>query len=272
VALGLLNKVNGYFQNSRLAEMFLVGGKPQYMGHWIDFMAACYGPWGRFADAIRTGQPVENSRERLDKEDDYTRQIIMAMHDYALGPGREVAQYLNLEGRRRLLDVGGGPGTYSMLLAQKYPRLEAVVFDFPPVVKIARELIAASNLGEHVTVQEGDYLTDDLGTGYNVVLLSNVLHQEDPETSKMLLRKAYKALVLGGLVVIQAAFLNAAKDGPLWPVLQSLQLLLLYEGGRNYSVDETVSMVLEIGFSKPQIKKMSLFNAHSLILASKGTS
>lgn len=272
VAIGLLKKENGRFQNLRLAETLLVEGGLQYMGHWIDLMSAWYTPWGSLAEAIRTGKPVENPLEHLGGKSDYTRHFIMAMHDYAMGPGKEMVNHLDLSGRKTLLDVGGGPGSYSILLAQKNPELNAVVYDLPPVVEIAEEVIASYGLSGRVKVRGGNYLEDDLrdgAEGYDVLLLSNMLHQEDPETCKMLLRKAKDALADDGLLVIQAMFLNSEKDGPVWPTLQSLQLMLVYQGGRTYSVDETLAMLAETGFSRPQAKRMSLLNAESLILASK---
>lgn len=269
VAIGLLKKVNGRFQNLRLSETFLVKGKPQYMGHWLNLMSDWYTPWGRLREAIRSGKPVENPLEHLGGRSDYTRSFILAMHDYAMGPGKEMANRLDLTGRRRLLDVGGGPGTHSVLLAQKYPELEAVVFDLPPVIKFAQEIISSYSLSDRVTVQGGDYMVDNLGSGYDVALLSNILHQEDPETCKMILRKTYDALNKGGMLVIHAMFLNAEKDGPVWPTLHSLLLLLVYQGGRAYSLPETLDMLPEIGFVEPEVKRLSLTNAETLVVAKK---
>ena len=169
------------------------------------------------------------------------------MHEYARGPGKEIASHVDLSQRKRLMDVGGGPGTYSVLFAQRNPRLRAVVFDLPPVVSI-----------------------DSFGHAeYDVVLMSNMLHQEDPEMCTSLLRRAYDALEPGGSLIVQAMFLNAAKDGPVWPTLQSLILNLVYRGGRAYSVDETLELVRQAGFVNAQPKRMSLINAESLILAQK---
>jgi len=269
VAIALLKKQNGCFQNSSLAKTFLVEGRPQYMGNWIRLMSTWYRPWECLPKAIRTGKPVEDPLEHLGKSSDYTRHFILAMHDYAMGPGKEMVNHLDLTGRRRLLDLGGGPGTYSVLLAQKNPELEPVVFDLPPVVEIAKEVICNYGLSDRVIVREGDYRVDDLGNGYDVVLLSNMLHQEDPDACKLILRKAYDALVAGGMLIVQAMFLNVEKDGPAWPALQSLLLLLVYEGGRAYSLEETLNMLDDTGFSKHEVKKMSLLNAESMIIARK---
>ena len=267
VALKLVRKAAGRYENLPIADSYLVEGRPQYMGHWISLMAAWYRPWGELAEAIRTGQQVEDPMQHLGQDADYTRDFILAMHDYALGPGREMVNHVDLEGRRRLLDLGGGAGSYSILLAERYPELEAVVFDLPAPVEIAREVIAGAGMSDRIGVQAGDYLVDSIGSGYDVVLLSNMLHQEDPEACRDLLRKAYDALVPGGTVIVQAMFLNTGKDGPLWPVLQSLVLLLLYAGGRTYSIEETRQLMADSGFSDIQVKRMSLLNAEAMVIA-----
>jgi 16S rRNA G1207 methylase RsmC len=182
-------------------------------------------------------------------------------------PGREMVKHLDLTGRKRLIDVGGGPGTYAMLLARKHPELHAVVMDLPNVVTIADELIHAWHLQDRVSVQAGDYFTDPLGSGYDVVLISNTLHQEDPEIARAILRKARAALVPGGLLVVHAAFLREGGARHIWAALQTIHLNVHYEGGRNYTITDTVAMIRETGFQDPVVKRMSLLNPNSLILA-----
>ena len=267
VATKLLKKENGRFSNLPMADSFLVAGRAQFMGNWIRLMAAWYAPFGQLTTAIRSGEPVEDPMRHLGDDAVYTRDFIMAMHDYALGPGKELLRHVDLGGCTRLLDVGGGAGSYSILLAQAYDQLRPVVFDLPGVIQIAREDIAENGLSQRIEVQAGDYTSDDLGSGYDVLLLSNMLNQEDRASCLALLRKAHAALVDGGQLILQAMFLNKEKDGPAWPALQSLISLLLYPQGRTYSLDETLELLTEAGFSDLDVRRMSLLNAESIIVA-----
>jgi predicted O-methyltransferase YrrM len=269
VACDLLEKRDGRFANTQLATQYLTPDSEQSLAHWVRFMGDCYRPWSGLAGAVRDGRPVADGFDQIARGEDYTRHIILAMHEYALGPGRAMVANLDLSGRKRMLDVGGGPGTYSILLAERFPQLTAEVLDLPPVIGITRELVERHGMDGRVTMRAGNYLTDDLGSGYDVVLLSNMLHQEDPQTCKAILRKAYEALEEGGLLVIQLAFLNSEKDAPAWAVLQSLQLLLLYPHGRAYSFDEVLAMLPETGFTDGRVKKLSMLRSESLILATK---
>lgn len=269
VACDLLEKRGGRYANGRLASEYLATNGAQTLAHWVRFMGDCYRPWSSFADVIRDGRPVADGFEQIARGEDYTRHIILAMHEYALGPGRAIVKTLDLTGRTRMLDVGGGPGTYPILLAQRFPELTAEIMDLPPVLEITREIIEQYGMAHRVTTREGNYLTDDFGSGYDVILLSNMLHQESPETCTALLRKAHAALADDGLLVVQLAFLNAEKDAPVWGVLQSLQLAVFYPHGRAYSFDEVLAMLPDAGFHDGRVKKMSLLRSESLILATK---
>jgi SAM-dependent methyltransferase len=266
-AIGLVQRNGDQFLNSPMVERFLLEGSPESMTEWVRFMARCYEPWGGLGDTVKGGRPV--SVMRPDLEAAPTRSLILAMRDWARGPGSELVRHLDLSGRKRLLDVGAGPGTYSVLLAERWPGLSAECLDLPAVVPITREVIAASAAAARVSARPGSYLTDDFGSGFDVVLMSNMLHQEDRDTVVRILRKAAAALVPGGLLVVQSAFLDPDTGAGTWAALMSLQLSLFYEGGRNYSLDEMQALIREAGFADLRVRRMSLINSDSLILATK---
>lgn len=268
-AAGLVKHADERFGNLPVAEENLVSGRAESMTTWVKLI----GDWNRtfsdLAESVRTGRPAEVPEDHLGISPEYTRRFIIGMHDYAIGPGRELVRNLDLSGRRRLLDVGGGPGTYSILLAEGNAGLECVVFDLPEVIKLAEEVIAGYGLEERVSTTPGDYRSDDFPGGFDAVLVSNTLHQEDWETCRTILEKAHAALEPGGLVVVQAMFLNERGDGPLWPALHNLLMLLVYRGGRAYSVEQTFRMLEEAGFRDPEHHRMSTFNAGSFVTATR---
>jgi 2-polyprenyl-3-methyl-5-hydroxy-6-metoxy-1,4-benzoquinol methylase len=267
VALELLEHEEGSFSNSLAAESYLVPGRPESMATWVSLIGGWAQTFGRLSESVRTGEPAEVPEEHLGRSADYTRRFILGMHDYAMGPGRELARHLDLAGRQRLLDVGGGPGTYSLLLAERNPELTCVVFDLPEVVEIAAEVAANRDLEGRVSTAAGDYHSDSLPKGFDVGLISNVLHQEDWDSCHRILTEAHAALNPGGLVVVHAMFLNEQGDGPLWPSLHNLLMLLVYRGGRAYSAGQTFQMLTEAGFKRPELHRMSPFNAGSFVTA-----
>jgi SAM-dependent methyltransferase len=269
VAVDLLEHEDGRFANGLAAQSYLVPEQPESMVTWVSLIGSWTQTFGSLAQSVSSGEPAEVPEEHLGGSSDYTRRFIIGMHDYAMGPGHELARHLDLGGRTRLLDVGGGPGTYSILLAEQNADLSCVVFDLPDVVELADEVIARHGLADRVSTTPGDYSSDDFPRGFQIALVSNVLHQEDWESCRRILDQAHESLDPGGLVVIHAMFLNERGDGPLWPALHNLLMLLVYRGGRAYTVEQTYRMLTESGFQQPELHRMSPFNAGSFVTATR---
>jgi hypothetical protein len=176
VAVGLLSKSEGRYQNSAEAAAFLVPGSPGDLSGAIRYNRDVYGAWGLLADMVRTGKPVERPKIHLGEDRDRTRTFVLAMHGRALGIGRAVVPRLDLSRSRSLLDIGGGPGTYSMLVAQAFPEIECTVLDLPEVVKIAAELIETAGLGRRVKTLAGDYHSTAFPGGQDAAVFFGVLH------------------------------------------------------------------------------------------------
>lgn len=266
-AIGLIEHADERFANALIAEENLVSGRPDSMTTWVTLFGGWNRTFSKLTESVRKGEPAEVPEEHLGRSPEYTRRFIIGMHDYAVGTGRELVRHLDLGGRRRLLDVGGGPGTYSILLAEGNENLECVIFDLPEVVEIAREVVARHGLADRVSTRAGDYHVDDFPGGFDTVLVSNTLHQESWDSCRTILQKARAALEPGGMVVVQAMFLNERGDGPLWPALHNLLMLLVYRGGRAYSAEQTFQMLAEAGFRDPVLHRMSTFNAGSFVTA-----
>lgn len=269
VMLGLLEKEGDHYSNTSLADQILVPGAQGYLGNWIDLLRRRSQTWSGLAEAVRTGEPVEEPGLHLGGDSAYTEAFVMAMHDYAQLRGSDILRHVDLSGGLRLLDLGGGPGTYAVLFARRWLDLSVVVFDLPDVLPIAAKLAAEADVAERVKVKAGDYHSDGLGSGYDVVFVSDVLHQEDAEGCVTLLRKAREALKPGGQIIVQGMFLDEDKTGPRWPVIMSLNLMLIPGRGRSYTVAETMGFLRSAGFGNPTHQTMSVMNVNSLILADR---
>jgi predicted O-methyltransferase YrrM len=161
--------------------------------------------------------------------------------------GQALAKKLDLGGRKRLLDIGGGSGIYACSLVAHYAALQATVFEQTPVDRIARRCIDERGFTDRVKVTAGDMFKDTLPTGCDVHLFSNVLHDWGFAEVRQLLAISYAALAEGGLLVIHDAFINADKTGPL-PVAEYSALLMHSTQGKCYSVGEYAELLTEAGF------------------------
>jgi 2-polyprenyl-3-methyl-5-hydroxy-6-metoxy-1,4-benzoquinol methylase len=237
------------YVNSPAAAAFLVPGKPGYLGGALKWSSDQFELWGRLPESVRTGAPAADPALHLGDDPAQTRSFVMGMHSRALGTARRVVPFLAMEGATTLLDVGGGPGTYATLLAQRYPNLTVEVLDLPAVAAIATELIAQSGMSDRVRVRPGDAVEDDYGAEvYDAVLFSGVLHQMSGPTIANMLRKAYAALRPGGRVWISDMMLNGDKTQPAFSTLFSLQMLLTSNSGAVFSSDECLEWLALAGF------------------------
>lgn len=269
VAIKLLARDGDLYVNAPLADDILVPGRPGYLGNWVRLMSRWMKTWGHLTETIRTGEPAEDPQLHLGGDPDYTRDFVLGMHDYARLRGSEIVRYLDLGGGLELIDVGGGPGSYAVIFTSAWPDLRVTVFDLPGVVPIAQRHAEEAGVADRVTIKPGSYYDDELGTDYDVVFLSDTLHQESPEVCEMILRKAYRALRPGGRIVVQGMFLNEDRVSPRWPVMHSLILILVYGGGRAYTVGETIALMEQAGFVDCAHQRMSLLNVNSLVTATK---
>ena len=169
------------------------------------------------------------------------------MHNLALQKVREVTKNIRLSGVKRLLDLGGGPGTYAMAFAGK--NIEVTLLDFPETLKIAKRLIASSGLGNKIKLLPGDFAKTSLGNNYDMVFISQILHAYNDRDCMSLLKKSSAALKPGGRVVVQEFYLDETKTNPPQGAIFAINMLVNTEGGRTYSPSEISSWMKKAGFT-----------------------
>lgn len=267
-ALGFLAKEGDLYRNTPEGLEVLIRGKPAYIGDGINHADGLWFRWGHLTEAVRTNRAASTPSAPVDAATGY-RDFILAMHNRAMRNADILADSLDLTGRRQLFDAGGGPGTYSIHFLRKNPRLRAVIFDLPPAVEIAREMVAASEVGDRVEFRSGNFFYDDFGRGNDVVLLSAIVHSMSPRRAKTLLRKAYASLVPGGIAVVHEALIDDSKVAPVGAVLFSLNMLVNTGEGRSYSGNEIMSWMRETGFESPRVQHLPPPAGTSLVIGTK---
>jgi len=239
-AVGLAEKDDaGRYRNAPAAAISLVRGAPADLTRAIAYNRDVYAAWGRAAERVRTGRPVEAPSEHLGGDPGRTRRFVMAMHGRAMGIGRAVVPMLDLSGCRR---------TYAALLAAANPGLACTVMDLPPVAAIACELIAQAGVADRVVVLPGDYHTAEFPGGNDAVTLFGVLHQEEPDAIRSLLRRAREALRPGGRVFVLDVMTDPSRTRPAFAALFALNMSLTTEHGWVFAESELFAWLEEAGF------------------------
>ena len=247
VALGALTKKDGVFFNTPDTARYLVAGSPDNaqpaLMHTVDMFAA----WATLTDCVRAGTAVRPPGVEQ-QEQRWTESFIAAMHRGAERTAAQVVRAVGASGARRLLDIGGGSGAYSIAFAKASPGLRAEVLDLASVVPIAQKHIREAGVGDRVTTRVGDLTVDEFGKDYDLILLSAICHMLDPEQNQDLFRRCYRALAPGGRVVIRDSILEPDKTAPRWAALFAINMLVGTKGGSTYTEAEYKSWLTDAGF------------------------
>lgn len=269
VAIELLEKSGDVYSNTPESTAFLVPGSPADLSGAIRYNRDVYDAWGRLRDFVTSGRPVEKPEFHLGEDAERTRIFVLSMHYRAIAIGRAVIGEIGVAGRKTILDVGGGPGTYSMLLAQKNPEAHCIVLDLPEVIAVAEGLIRQEGLQERVTTLPGDYKTTAFPSGMDVVNFFGVLHQEAPEDIVALFRKAYDALNPGGALNVMDMMTDSTHTKPKFSALFGINMALTTLNGWVFSDSELKGWMEEAGFVDCMVKPLPPPMPHSFASARK---
>jgi SAM-dependent methyltransferase len=259
--LGLLTRAGDEFSLSPEAREFLVRSSPRYQGHIIRHHMNLVESFGNMAEAVRTGRRIRGGGEWTDAD---RQDFLLGMFNLAMGIAPKLAPQLDAQlkdaglpgmaGRTRLLDLGGGPGTYAIHFCLAHQGLSATVFDMPTTRPFAESTAERFGLsygeGGRLSFVPGDYTADALPAGFDMAWLSHILHGEAPDMAARIVRKAAEGLNPGGVLLVHEFLLNDTLDGPEFPALFSLNMLLGTDGGQSYSGGQVAGMLAQAGLAR----------------------
>lgn len=247
-AMALLTKTQGRFANTDFAEQFLSKASPDYTGFIIMHHHHLMASWTEMSAAVLSGKPNRASVSDTEKESE-RESFLMGMYNIASQTAPMYSKVVDLHACTHLLDLGGGPGTYAIHFCRHNPELKATVFDLPTTQAFAEKTIAAFDLAERIQFKAGSYLDEkpDLGQGYDAVWLSHILHGEGPQDAEAIVAKAVAALKPGGKILIHEFILDDTMDGPLFPALFALNMLIGTDQGQAYSQAQLQEMLQKNG-------------------------
>ena len=280
VALRLLVKENNIYRNSSIADKFLFSGSPNSLVNWVKVMERWTRPWTYLGEVVVKGHQIEFESKRLGEDTAYLSEFILGMHEFALGSLDEYKANVGIKGAKYALDIGGGAGTYSIALCETNADLRVKLLDLEHVLPIATKIITEYGLQNRISVGVADYTKDPFGEGEaDVILLSNVLHQESPSMVRSILERVHEALKLDGELIIQGYFLDENRTSPLFATLHNLSAIVLWNKGQSYTIGdmkiflndvdltfETSFKISNTGFSVIKARKARIYSADLQVL------
>ena len=254
--LELVKKRGKKYHNAPLARKYLVKGGGDYMGDIIRYGESLWQSWSHLDEIVRSGKPCREEGWR-----DYEA-FTLGMHNLSSQKAAAVLNNIGLSGVKSALDLGGGPGTYSIAMARQ--GIAVTLFDQPVTIPVARKIMASEGV-TGINFIEGNFVKDDIGNGYDLILASQICHCIGVEENQGLMHKCSKALNAGGRLVIQEFVLDKDHTTPLSGALFSVTMLVSNDGGRSYSPDEIERWLIHAGFSDIQI----MHQADTVLISSR---
>ena len=248
LAMDLLRRENDRLVNAPDVDRYLVKGKKTYAAPWMTFTRPGVPQWLELTELLRNPLPASRLGIDFDMTLEEARRYHEATYSVGMGAGRLFCRQVDLSGRRRMLDLGGGSGAYCINAVRTFDGLEAIVFDLPAVTEVAREFIAENGVSDRVDTVAGDFTSDPLPRDCDVVLMASNLPMYNEETIGLLVRKAFEALEPAGEMHLIGEMLSADGVGPLDAALWGLQEVLRNSEGKAHTVDQVRGYFIAAGF------------------------
>ena len=246
VSLGFLKKQNKLFFNTAESSAFLSRKSPDYLGGLMH-SNHLWNTWSNLTKVIKTGVSAHPD-EINSRGEDWLTPFITAMHDRAKKQAPLQLASIDLSEIKSILDIGGGSGAYSMEFASRKPSIDATVFDLPNVVPITKVFLEKEGFSDKVKTYAGDYTTDDLPGGFDMVFLSAIIHSNSLEVNADLIKKCFGSLNKNGRIVIQDWIMNNDRTQPTPGAVFAINMLVGTESGDCYTEQEVTEMLSAAGF------------------------
>jgi len=247
VTFGLLQKNEGTY--SLTSE-----GAPYSSNHsaselpMLLHMSHLWNSWSKLTEVVRN-RPGSERKPPKQIAMDGRRAFIGAMHVSGRILSEEIAGSLDLRGYRKLLDIGGGSGTYTIAFLNHNPQLQAILFDLKEVIPMARERLSSEGLLDRVELIPGNFYSDDLPRGCDLALLSAIIHQNSRQQNLKLFVKAFRSVEPGGMLLIRDHIMDEQRIHPPAGALFAINMLVNTKGGDTYTFHEVAQDLKEAGFT-----------------------
>lgn len=271
VTIGLLTKQDTKYGLSADTAMFLDGRSPAAMGSISRFLLspAITDPFRDLTSAVRKGGTAMSELGTLEVENPAWVEFARSMAPMMAMPAELIAQAIGAEAgeKTRVLDIAAGHGLFGIAIAKHSPNAEIFAADWRNVLEVAKENAFRAGVAERYHTIPGDAFTSELGTGYDVVLLTNFLHHFDPPTCEKFLRRIHGSMAAGGRAVVLEFIPNEDRVSPPTPARFSMIMLSTTPSGDAYTLSEFQKMFGRAGFASCEMVPMPI--GQQVLIAAK---
>lgn len=260
VSLDLVEAQDTDFSNSEDAALYLVSGAPNYYGDYLRMQIdqQMY-PFMQHLPKVVEGKTQEVPYEDYEAwmgDPREARIFSESQHGGSLGPGAVLAKRVDMSGRERLLDVGGGTGAFSIMFCKRHPQLCATVLDFPNVAKLGESFVQKEGLSDRIAFRPGNALKGEWPDGQDAVLMSYLCSGVPGRAIPDLMQRAEAALKPGGLLIIHDFMVDDDRSGPPLAALWALQHMVFTPRAASLTAAQLTHLIGDAGFEGAEVKPL----------------
>lgn len=263
VALGFLTRSADIYANTPETDHFLDRNKPSYIGGILEMAnSRLYPFWAHLTEGLRTGMPQNELRsggaglfETLYADPARLKEFLNAMTGISHGANSVIARVFPWKNYQTFVDIGTAQGDLAVQIALTNPHLRGIGFDLPEVGPIFEDYISAAGIADRLTFQSGNFFKHAFPQA-DVVLMGHILHDWDLPTKKMLIKKAFAAVPVGGALVVYEAIIDDDRSKNAFGLMMSLNMLIETPGGFDYTGRDCVGWMQEAGFSATRVEHL----------------
>jgi hypothetical protein len=263
VALGMLVREGDVYSNTAECDLFLDRAKPTYIGGALETAnARLYGFWGNLTDALRTGKPQNEAQGNSDlftelyNDPNKVRRVVAAMSGFSRGAAQSISAQFPWKDYGTFVDVGTAQGMVPVTLAAAHPHLRGAGADLPQVKPVFEDFVAQRNLSDRVAFHACDFFKEDLPKA-DVIIMGHVLHDWDLDQKRYLIAKAYAAVPKGGALIVYEMLIDDERRKNAFGLLMSLNMLVMTNGGFDYTGADCQGWMREAGFSNTRVEPLA---------------
>ncbi|MBN1532430.1 MAG: MarR family transcriptional regulator [Spirochaetes bacterium] len=247
----LVEKREGVYSCPDAVAPLLAKDSPESILPMVLHAAGLWRRWSDLTEIVRSGR--EGAGPAATRSEGEQEAFIGAMHAVACRVAPGIIAAIGPGAAGRLLDIGGASGSYTQAFLEASHSLRATLFDLPPVIEMARRRLAGTGVFDRVTFIAGDFYRDGLPEGYDLALLSAIIHQNSPAQNLDLYKKIHLSLQKGGRLVIRDHVMSPDHTRPAAGALFAVNMLVGTAGGGTYDFDEIREGLEAAGFGRVRL-------------------
>lgn len=244
VALGFLRSDGGAYDNAPVAAAFLSGRPGVDLRPALRFTRLRYQLWTALEESVRSGAPADRGTLSAAERELFSAGVEAA----TAGQARALARIYDFRRHRRVLDLGGGTGSFLITLLGRYRELQGTLFEQPATAALAQQRLAADRSSAQLTVVAGDLFGDALPADHDAVLLANVMHLFSPDRNVELLRRVRGVVAAGTRALLVDFWTDVSHQSPASAAMLAGEFLLMTGDGDIYSAEEASGWLSAAGW------------------------